>query len=276
MTVLLFNAASQDGPLSASTPIVAAAGGLITANADGPPGLLGSLTATLRDNTGATVVAAAQVTITEDSALANNTWRYVARLVAPLTAGSYTIIWTGPETGQTATEPVVIEVGIQPSVASVAALLRARTKVRGGSEAGTFTDTTRPTDVAVNDLINDAADEVLGKVQPIDPTLPAGSAYNAPGSAYERRIRGAIRLYAAILIETSYWPEQVRSAQSPVGTYQALYNGRIRALISEGETGQAEGMGVGTSGSGGSDAPADAAWGFPANTGGMVGWGSRW
>jgi hypothetical protein len=52
-----------------------------------------------------------------------------------------------PESDQTASEQVVVEVGVQPSVVSVAALLRARTKVRGGGDVGTATSLTRPTDV---------------------------------------------------------------------------------------------------------------------------------
>ncbi len=274
MTVLLWSSLAADGPLSVSTPIIAAAGGLIQANADGPPEIQ-NLTATLQDSTAHVVVTAGQVTITEDSDLGGDTWRYVARLVAPLTPGNYTIVWQGPESNQTASEPVVVEIGIEPSVASVAALLRARTKVKGGGELGMFTSVTRPTDVEVDLLIEEAMSEVLGKVTPIDPTLPAGSAYNAPGSDYEGRIRGAVRLYTAVLVELSYFPEQVGSSKSPAATYQALYDSRIRALIAEGETGRAEGMGQGASGRG--DSPADASWSFPnIAPGGLVGWTSRW
>lgn len=168
----------------------------------------------------------------------------------------------------------IVSVGIRPGVQDVAGLLRARTKILGGKEAGTFNHQTRPTSTEVEGLIDDAVDEVLGKVQPIDPTLPPGSGYNAPGSAYERRVRGAVRLYAALLVELSYYPEQVKSGQSAASTYQQLFTSRIKALIAEGETGIAQGEGAG--GSGGGDSPADAAWAFPANGGGMVGWNSRW
>lgn len=162
-----------------------------------------------------------------------------------------------------------------PTVQDVARLIPARTKVTGGKELGTFNESTRPTDAAVLGLIDEASDDVLGKVQPIDYTLTAGSAWNAAGSAYERRIQRAIALYAAILIEQGYFPEQIRSNQSPVATLQGLYDSRIKALISEGETGAAQGMGVG--GSGGGDAPADASWSFPdAAPGVLVGWASRW
>lgn len=166
-----------------------------------------------------------------------------------------------------------ISAGIRPSVTDVASILRARTKVRGGSEIGTFNTLTRPTAPEVESLIDDAVSEILGKVQPIDPTLPPGSAFNAPGSKYEQRIRNAVKLYAALLIELSYFPEQIRTGQSATTTLQTLYDSRIRALIAEGEHGIAEGMGEGAGGAG--DAPADAAWSFPADTGGLVGWQSR-
>lgn len=275
MTVLLFAATSSTGPLAASTPIIAAAGGLIVANADGPPNLIGSLTATLKDPAGHIVVDTPQVTIVEDSDLGNDTWRYVARLVAPLTAGSYTIVWQGPETDQTASESVVVEIGVRPSVASIGALLRARTKILGGTEVGTFTAATRPTDTEVEFLIDQAQDEVGGKVQPVDSTLAPGDGFNAPGGAYERRYRQAVALYTAILIELSYWPEQVAQNQSPVAAYREMFDSRIRALITEGEVGRPGGMGEGASGAG--DAPADSYWSFPdAAPGALVGWASRW
>lgn len=171
-----------------------------------------------------------------------------------------------------------LEAGTRPSVRDVAALLRARTKVNGGRELGTFADgQTRPGETEVTGLIDDAADEVLGKVVGIDTTLAPGSAYNAPGSRYERRIRSAIALYAAILIELSYFPEQVEASRSAAGTYQQLYDSRIRSLISEDKTGQPEGMGDSArGGAGGADSPADAAWAFPQDGGGLIGWSSRW
>lgn len=283
MTVLLFASQPELGPLAASTPIQVAAGGLIVATADAPADLLANLTASLTDLTGTTIVASAAVTITLDSDLENDTWRYAARLVAPLTAGDYQIVWEGPEPDQTASEPVQVTIGVRPSITAVAALLRARTKIKGGSEPGTFNDLgppngTRPTATQVEGLIDDALDEVSGKVQDVDLTLPAGEKMG-PGSAYERRYSSAVALYAAILVELSYFPEQVRGGTSPVATYQQLYDSRIRALISEGEhAGQQEGMGEGGAGSGGAgDAPADAAWAFPDFApGGLVGWGSHW
>jgi hypothetical protein len=273
MTVVLF-ASSRTGPLGTSTPIIVAAGGLIVANADGPADLLDTLTATIQDAQGNIIVPASAVTITEDSDLGTGLWRYVARAVAPLTAGAYQIVWVGSDSTQTASEPVIVEIGVRPSIERVASYIRARTKLKGGAELGTFNAQTRPTDDEVEEFIDDALDEVLGKVQPVDSTLSPGTPMG-PGSDYERRVRGAVALYAAVTAELSLQPEQVRNDQSPAALLQARYESRIRALIAEGETGRPEGEGSG--GPGGGDAPADAAWTFPdAAPGVLVGWASRW
>jgi hypothetical protein len=148
-----------------------------------------------------------------------------------------------------------LTIGCRPSVTDVAGLLRARTKVRGGGEAGTFNTETRPTGTEVEGLIDDAMDDVLTRVQA--PTA---------GSDYERRVRGAIRLYAAVLVEMSYFPEQAKSNHSPAAMYQTLYASRLKSLIAYGEVGRPGGMGEG--GSGG-DAPPDAAWSFAIDPGGI-------
>jgi hypothetical protein len=149
--------------------------------------------------------------------------------------------------------------GTRPTVADVASKVRARTRVKGGGQAGTFNTKTNPTADDVEALIDEALDEVLGKVR--EPEA---------ATDYERRVRGAVALYTAILIELSYYPEQVGSGKSPAATYQALYASRIKALIAEGETGEVQGEG------GTADSPADAAWTFPVGVGGLIGWRSRW
>lgn len=174
--------------------------------------------------------------------------------------GFYRVVWVDNEGGETApTEPVqnMQPGGTRPSVAEVAAKLRARTKVRGGAELGVFTEATRPTASEVDSLIDDALDDVLGKVQA--PTA---------GSKYERRVRGAVCLYAAILVELSYFPEMVGTPKSPYDAYMKLYESRLKALIAEGETGEPQGEG------GSGDAPADPAWTFPE--GELLGYGTRW
>jgi hypothetical protein len=178
--------------------------------------------------------------------------------------GWYRVVWIDGENNEsTPTAPVQnlseLAGGVRPTIASVAALLRARTKITGGKEQGTFTESTRPTANEVDNLIDEALDEVLGKI-----------AVPKEGTPLEGRARGAIALYAAILIELSYWPEAVASGKSPLVAYEKLYASRVKALIAESETGKPQGEG------GVGDAPPDCAYSFPANEGGLVGWASRW
>lgn len=194
---------------------------------------------------------------------ANPEARTLTTRKATLQEGFYRIVWVDEESNRSSpTAPVEnaseLAGGIRPTIAEVASLLRARTKVKGGKELGTFSFATRPTSLEVDELIDEAMDEVLGKV--VEP--------EEPGSGYERRIRGAVRLYTAILIEGSYFPEQVKSGQSVAQTYQALYSSRIKALIAESKTGKPEGEGD-------DESPPDAAWSFPENNGGLFGWSTR-
>lgn len=179
--------------------------------------------------------------------------------------GYYRVVWldnAGNSSAPTAAALDASELagGIRPTVTDVANLLRARTKVRGGAESGTFSENTRPTADQVDGLIDEAVDDVLGKVKSVNAFKamePTPSEEEAEG--YERRVRGAIKLYAAILVETSYFPEQVRQEQSAATLYKDLFGSRIKALIAEGETGEAQGEGG--EGTGGSS-PGSAYWNF--------------
>jgi hypothetical protein len=110
----------------------------------------------------------------------------------------------------------------------VAALLRARTKDSNGDELGTWTDDTRPTEAEVETLIALAGQYVNGAVGGvIDPC--AGSATSA------------CALRAALLVELSYFPEQVRSDRSPYPELRELYDSAETALRSCVSAGGAEG-----------------------------------
>ena len=56
------------------------------------------------------------------------------------------------------------EATFAPTVADVASYIRARTKVSGGKEAGTFNDNTRPTATEVENLIEQAVDHVAAAI----------------------------------------------------------------------------------------------------------------
>jgi len=91
---------------------------------------------------------------------------------------------------------------VAPTSDDVAALLRARTKDLNGSELGVFNADTRPTDTEVGRLIDMAYAEVVAQVGSIvyDPCAQSATAL--------------VALRAAMWVELSYFPEQVRSDRS--------------------------------------------------------------
>lgn len=105
-----------------------------------------------------------------------------------------------------------------PSVDQVGAILRTRTKVRAGSEVGTFTDETRPTAQQVDELIrsavNDVAD-VIGADVPLDRVTRAAD---------------VAAIGAALLVELTFFPEQVATGRSPYDNLKALYDERLERL----------------------------------------------
>lgn len=108
---------------------------------------------------------------------------------------------------------------LRPSVDDVAALIRARTKDAEGREIGTFTPDTRPTDVEVETHI----DAALGLVVVRLPTdLP---------DTYEPAARALVAYRAALRIEKSYFPEQVRSDRSAYEQLRQEYVDDLQALL---------------------------------------------
>lgn len=106
-----------------------------------------------------------------------------------------------------------------PSVAEVAAKLRARTKDRFGNEAGTFTADTRPTFQQVLEMIQAAADDVTAET---DTDIPA-DAHDA--------VKQLIALRAAMDIELSFFPEQVSTNRSPYAEYKRLFDEGMTRVI---------------------------------------------
>jgi hypothetical protein len=97
------------------------------------------------------------------------------------------------------------------TVSDVGALLRARTKDKNGNELGTFNDDTRPTDEAVQRFIQWAANKLSVRIGVnIHPT-------------FFREASHLVAVYAAMLTELSYWPEQVERNMSPYEKYKELY-----------------------------------------------------
>jgi hypothetical protein len=106
----------------------------------------------------------------------------------------------------------------RPSVADVAALLRARTKDAEGREVGTFNEDTRPTDVDV-ELHISAAVALVG-IQ-----IPIGYPDN-----FTEAVRSLVAYRAALRVEKSYFPEQVRSDRSAYEQLRQEYVDDLQAL----------------------------------------------
>lgn len=115
-----------------------------------------------------------------------------------------------------------------PDVAAVAAYLRARTKTVGGQEAGTFNlasavgtkDETRPSAEQVATTVQD----YIGGLSPI-----IGDTIDIRYQPLARRVAA---LGAALLVELTYFPEQVATGRSPYAQLKELYDELIANLFS--------------------------------------------
>lgn len=109
---------------------------------------------------------------------------------------------------------------IQPTLSDLGSLMRARTTVAGtgGTEAGTFTPNTRPTDTEARALIHQAVDYVLMEVgQEIPDRLIL-------------QARFLVMLYAAQLVELTFYRNEVTRDQSAYQQYVLMYQQGVRAL----------------------------------------------
>jgi len=108
-----------------------------------------------------------------------------------------------------------------PPPQQVANLLRARTKDDNSEELGAWTAQTRPTEHEVQGLIQTAAGDLLAAVDTLDPEWPDP----------DDQAQALCALRAAMLVELSYFPEQVQTGQSAYDRYKALWDDGVAALI---------------------------------------------
>jgi hypothetical protein len=101
----------------------------------------------------------------------------------------------------------------------VALLIRARTKDAEGREVGTFTDETRPTDVQVEEHISAAV------------ALLAPRWSFAIDDSFYPAVQRLTAYRAAMQIEKSYFPEQVRSDRSAYDQLREEYQDDLAALM---------------------------------------------
>jgi hypothetical protein len=106
--------------------------------------------------------------------------------------------------------PPVDRSRITPTCDDVGALERTRTIDDSGNDVGTFTDTTHPTCEEVDSIIEQAVDDVLLEL----PEQFKVTHYDS--------IKRAVTFYAATLIETSYYREEMAPG-TPGDVYRTRY-----------------------------------------------------
>jgi hypothetical protein len=104
-----------------------------------------------------------------------------------------------------------------PSAADVGAVLRARTKDTNGNELGTFNDDTRPTEDQVGELIDTAVSDIESEIGTVPDQLQDAA----------RRVAA---IGTALLVELSFFPEQITNNRSPYDQLKELYDTRFSRL----------------------------------------------
>jgi hypothetical protein len=110
---------------------------------------------------------------------------------------------------------------LRPYVDDVARLIRARTKDDQGQEVGTFTANTRPTADQVEAHIDAALALMSSRIPP---------SANMPEALWPAA-RNLVAYRAALQIEKSYFPEQVRADRSAYQHLREEYNDDLQALL---------------------------------------------
>ncbi len=172
----------------------------------------------------------------QDAVLSGAIW--TVTLDPVLDAGDYLLYWMTPDSPASFRSPIPLTAVTQasldqaatvpdfppldvaqvtPTVQEVADLERTRTMEDGGTEITTFDSTTRPTDAEVERLITQAVAPVVNSMYPAFPV-----------SHYEA-VKHCICLYTAILIEGSYFREQM-SSEGAMSVWRAMYQADMTAL----------------------------------------------
>lgn len=138
--------------------------------------------------------------------------------LAVLPAGWYRVVFTRGAEAQAAPPVYFPNPGARPTVQGVATLLRARTKDKT-TEVGTFTADTRPTATQVETLIDQAVADVQMRTGAMIPEDLEGAA------------RHVTAIRAAMLIESSYLPEQTSGDNTVYLNFRFQYAEQIARLV---------------------------------------------
>jgi hypothetical protein len=193
-----------------------------------PTGLVGTVgVRILRKSDDSVVLARTTAGIVESPA---GSGYYLFTGKAPSIKAAYTVLWdTGtvsPET--TAADDLIVTaevpeegsgVGWEPSVAEVSSYIRARTKIPGGGIAGVFTEETTIKAREVEPLIAQAVRRVSSEIgaEPCTDELKIDA-------------RTAAAIYAAMLVEQSFFPEQTTAAGNSFASLEKLFKPQLQTL----------------------------------------------
>jgi hypothetical protein len=172
----------------------------------------------------------------QDATLTGGLW--TVTLDPILEPGDYLLYWMTPDSPATFREPVPLTAlsaqqqastgelpdfppvdpdQVTPTVQEVADIDRTRAIDDTGDEVENFGSTTRPTDTDVSRLITQAVGGVLGQLR-----------FSFPPDYYDD-VRHMVCLYTAILIEGSFFKEQVTNS-SAVLTWRTMLEDGLKTL----------------------------------------------
>lgn len=195
-------------------------------------GLVGTIGVRVLDNIGGTPLARTTAGIIQDPAGLSS---YVAVITLPdnTPVGQYAVMFDAA--GREAYEDLVLSTSLSdfpgfpddawvPEVDDVAKYLRSRTRNQFGVEVGTFTDDTAPTAAGVADLIGLAVANFTAR---FGTEIVASDAGN---------VRALLAIRTAMLVELSYFPDQIRVDRSPYNELKALYEEMLASVIIDPDT----------------------------------------
>lgn len=144
---------------------------------------------------------------------------------ATLAAGWYRVDFFDASGAQSPSEPIYhtnARANFLPTLGEVGALLRIRTRdARTGVELGTFTENTRPTDDQVRLLIVKADSKVAARFG------------NGLPETLREKTRTVTAIRAAMLVELSFFGDQIRAGRSPYTELKELHDEEWKELVAD-------------------------------------------
>jgi hypothetical protein len=122
--------------------------------------------------------------------------------------------------------PLGASVNWRPTVAEVAALIRARTIDNNGNEVGTFTNDTTPTATQADELIDKAVEDLYPVFKSTVPDAPVPP--NASPEAYREAVSALAAARAALLVELTHFGKEVAQGNSP---YKQMWDDYRQQLL---------------------------------------------